>query len=408
MGILLTGAGLDTIHNPEFTTCEFYRTYANLEELITTTEQLFRGIDNLCRHIASKPEASLRAPNIESAYPYGRLDFISTIESCLNRPLPDLRSSSATDDLLAIFKNHDISTPANPTLPRLLDKLSTKFIEPHCQAPTFIVHHPECLAPLAKSFTHRKTGQQVAASAELFVKGLEIVNMYEEENSPFEQRRKFEDALKYREDRATPDGAPSNSEINESYIEALEWGLPPTGGWGCGIDRLVMLFTGASRIGDVLTFGTLKNVVNLGTVAKPGEKSGKANKEVEKPERVEGVDIQEQDQGERFEDKVEEATYDISVKDIENVDLLTKIRSETYRRRYQIQDEIGRIKREIVRIEDKSEEEMKEDINVVDLLLKSSNEVQGDTATADILNYGIRYEKGSESKLLGRRGTILR
>ena len=102
--------------------------------------------------------------------------------------------------------------------------------------------------------------------------------MYEEENSPFEQRRKFEEQLKYNGDNSSSSSNSSSSgdgddeqgkekvggEINESYLEALEWGLPPTAGWGCGIERLCMLFSGAGRIGDVLPFGNLRNVVNLG------------------------------------------------------------------------------------------------------------------------------------------------
>lgn len=81
-----------------------------------------------------------------------------------------------------------------------------------------------------------------------------MVNTYEEENSPFEQRRKFEDQLRY--GKATGEAG----EIDESYLEALEWGLPSTGGWGCGVDRLCMLFTGAKRITDVLPFGNLRAV----------------------------------------------------------------------------------------------------------------------------------------------------
>ena len=106
--------------------------------------------------------------------------------------------------------------------------------------------------------------------------------MYEEENSPFEQRRKFEEQLKYQGDTSSSSSSSSSNssssgdgddehakekaggEINESYLEALEWGLPPTAGWGCGIDRLCMLFSGARRIGDVLPFGNLRNVVSLG------------------------------------------------------------------------------------------------------------------------------------------------
>jgi lysyl-tRNA synthetase class 2 len=84
--------------------------------------------------------------------------------------------------------------------------------------------------------------------------------MYEEENSPFEQRMKFLQQAQWKDDGNT-------AGVDESYLEALEWGLPPTGGWGCGVDRLVMLFSGASRISDVLSFGSLRNVVNLGRQA---------------------------------------------------------------------------------------------------------------------------------------------
>lgn len=97
----------------------------------------------------------------------------------------------------------------------------------------------------------------------------EMVNMYEEENSPFEQRRKFLDQLKYKGDDSDGEATRRREHkeergINESYLKALKWGLPPTGGWGCGIDRLCMLFSGAERISDVLAFGNLRNVVSLG------------------------------------------------------------------------------------------------------------------------------------------------
>ncbi|KAL8797887.1 MAG: hypothetical protein Q9195_000239 [Heterodermia aff. obscurata] len=243
----------------------FRKAYANLEDLIAMTEKLIVEIDLFVSGFVSKPEIALLEPDIKFTTPFRQLKFLPTIEACLKEPLPILTFRGAEKKLLAIFDRHKISRPAHPTLPSLLDRLASEVIEPLCQDPTFITQHPECLAPLAKSFKQPGTGQRVAASAELFVKGREIANMYEEENSPFEQRRKFEEARKYKE---ATDDALKNSGINESYLEALEWGLPPTGGWGCGIDRLVMLFTGARRIGDVLTFGTLRNVVNLGSAAR--------------------------------------------------------------------------------------------------------------------------------------------
>ena len=144
--------------------------------------------------------------------------------------------------------------PANPTLPRLLDHLSSQLLEPQCMQPTWITNYPECLSPLAKSIDHPTRNQRVSARAELFVNGQEIVNTYEEENSPFEQRRKFVEQLEYRADG-------NDKKIDEEYLAALEWGLPPTGGWGCGVDRLTMLMLGTERIGDVLSFGNLRNVV---------------------------------------------------------------------------------------------------------------------------------------------------
>jgi lysyl-tRNA synthetase class 2 len=113
------------------------------------------------------------------------------------------------------------------------------------------------MAPLSKSFLCPRTNQSVSARAELFIQNRELANMYEEENSPFEQRAKFIQQAKWRDDE-------NRAMVDESYLEALEWGLPPTGGWGCGVDRLVMVFSGAKRISDVLAFGSLRNVVNLG------------------------------------------------------------------------------------------------------------------------------------------------
>lgn len=240
-------------HNPEFTTCEFYRTYADLEELIETTERIICGLSTL-----SGSYQSLNSQFSIPSSPFPRLDFIPELEAALNRPVPDLAAQDAVPELLQIFKNSDIGLPHSPTLPRLLDKLSAVYLEPKCSAPTFIINHPECLSTLSKSFVHPKTKQRVAARAELFINGHEIVNTYEEENSPTQQRRKFLEQLLYQDEENTA------SSIDENYLQALEWGLPPTGGWGCGIDRLCMLLSGTNRIGDVLPFGTLRNVVSLG------------------------------------------------------------------------------------------------------------------------------------------------
>lgn len=238
-------------------TCEFYRAYTSIDELISMSETLFSGLARHTTSLTREKFTTINAPRIDFTPPFRRVDFIPAIEAAIKRALPDFASINAQSELIEVFHDLAISVPASATLPRLLDKLSSLYIEPQCLAPTFIINHPECLSPLSKSFAHSESQQRISARAELFVNGQEIVNMYEEENSPFEQRRKFVEQSKYRDDE-------NEASIDEDYLEALEWGLPPTGGWGCGIDRLCMLLSGASRIGDVLSFGTLRNVAARG------------------------------------------------------------------------------------------------------------------------------------------------
>jgi lysyl-tRNA synthetase, class II len=259
IGPAFRNEGLDATHNPEFTTCEFYKSFADLEELMVMTEKMFSGLADLVKGLRKYPLKAL--PEVDESLittPFKRIQFIPAIEEALGQKLPDIAADNATEKLIALFKEHSHPIPVSPTLPRLLDKLASIYIEPHCYPPTFITHHPSCMAPLSKSFLCPVTNQYVSARAELFIQNREIANMYEEENSPFEQRAKFIQQGKFRDYE-------NNGEVDESYLEALEWGLPPTGGWGAGIERVVMLFSGAKRISDVLAFGSLRNVVNLGS-----------------------------------------------------------------------------------------------------------------------------------------------
>jgi len=269
IGPAFRNEGLDSTHNPEFTTCEFYKSFADLEDLISMTERLFSG---LAERVKSLRQESLGAlPELDEnlfAAPFKRIQFIPAVEAALGEPLPPLTADDAAEQLLALFTKHNIPLPTSQTLPRLLDKLSSVYIEPQCNEPTFIMHHPACMAPLAKSFVDTKTKQVVSARVELFVQHKELANMYEEENSPFEQREKFLQQAQWKDDE-------NRAGVDESYLEALECALPPTGGWGCGIDRLCMLFSGATRISDVLAFGSLRNVVNLGNVVNPGKQGVK-------------------------------------------------------------------------------------------------------------------------------------
>lgn len=245
--------GLDKTHNPEFSTCEFYQAYANLDDLLTITESLLSGMAEHMRQLDQ--EGVFQPTSADFSMPFRRIDFTVDIEDRINRKLPDLSSPDAESQVRQIFNDLFLSLPENPTLPRLLDELCAIYIEPECVNPTFIINPPECLSPLSKSFVHPVSNQRVAARGELFIEGNEVVNTYEEENSPFAQKRKFEQQaqLSTRPKKSDP-------KIDEGFLAALEWGLPPTGGWGCGIDRLCMLFTGVKKIGDVLPFGSIRAV----------------------------------------------------------------------------------------------------------------------------------------------------
>ena len=191
------------------------------------------------------------------APPYPQIDFIPALNEAMNIELPNLTAPNAQELLETIFIKRNLPTPEIITLPRLLDKLCSMYLEPQFTKPKWIINIPECLSPLAKSFIHptAPNKQPVAARAELFVNGKELVNCYEEENSPFEQRRKFIDQQMF-----AGNDDPEAMVLDEDYLKALEWGLPPTGGWGLGIDRLVMLYTGRDKISDVLSFGNLRAV----------------------------------------------------------------------------------------------------------------------------------------------------
>ncbi|KAI0149939.1 lysyl-tRNA synthetase [Hypoxylon sp. NC0597] len=270
IGSSFRNEGIDITHNPEFTMCEFYSAYSNLADLISITEDFITRLFKHAEHLIQSQFQSLVKPKIKlPEKSWKQVEFIPALEGILDIKFPDLAEPDALPKLIELLDGRaNITQGLKLTLPKLLDELAGEFLESSSyEQPLFIIHHPACMAPLSKSFTCPKTGQLVSARAELFIEGREIANMYEEENNPFEQRRKFEMQLESRKGKpAVDDEGPVD--VDESYVQALEHGLPPTGGWGCGIDRLIMLLSGATRIGDILSFGNLRNVVSIRQAAK--------------------------------------------------------------------------------------------------------------------------------------------
>ncbi|EPS40091.1 hypothetical protein H072_6113 [Dactylellina haptotyla CBS 200.50] len=275
----------DATHNPEFYSCEFYEAYADIETLKQRTTNMLVDLFHEFEEFRAKDFPRVkpwydRKFNKKFKAPFQEIDFIGGIEKAMGRKLPLLHEPGALEKLLEIIDGVGIERPVNCTLPGVLDYLASTYIEPECMEPTFVTDIPACLSPLSKTSNRISDNQVVAHRAELYVNGKELANLYEEENSPFQQRMKFIEQSSYRVAVAKNSGQTieklEESEqvlpempVDESYIGALEWGLPPTGGWGIGLDRLVMLLCDAEKIGDVMAFGGLRATVLAGRGIKP-------------------------------------------------------------------------------------------------------------------------------------------
>jgi len=249
--------GIDMTHNPEFTTCEFYMAYADYHDLIDITEKLLAG---MVKQIFGSYKVTFHpdgpegeAKEIDFTPPFKRLRMFPDLEKCLGMKLPSpdaLHTEEARLQLERICKEKNVDCPPPRTCARLLDKLVGDYLEETCINPTFITEHPQIMSPLAK--WHR-TEKGITERFELFVMKKEVCNAYTELNDPAVQRARFEQQAK---DKASGDDEAMF--LDENFCTALEYGLPPTGGWGMGIDRLAMFLTDSNNIKEVLFFPAMK------------------------------------------------------------------------------------------------------------------------------------------------------
>ncbi|KAJ2929697.1 hypothetical protein H1R20_g7385, partial [Candolleomyces eurysporus] len=261
IGRVFRNEGIDLTHNPEFTICEFYMAYADMEDLMDMTEEMIEGLvkfltggsTKIVYHPDGKGAENAREVELDFQRPWKRYDMIGTLEEKLGVKFPpgeQLDTEETNKFLRDLCVKHNVDCSEPRTNARLLDKLVGEFIEPLCQSPAFIVGHPQVMSPLAKWHRSRPG---LCERFEGFMCGKEFCNAYTELNDPFEQRLRFEEQARQKEQ-----GDDEAQGIDETFIDALEHALPPTGGWGIGIDRLVMFLTDSTNIKEVLLFPAMK------------------------------------------------------------------------------------------------------------------------------------------------------
>jgi lysyl-tRNA synthetase class 2 len=236
--------GISTKHNPEFTMLEFYQAYADYRDLMVMTEELFA---HLAKEITGGQEVIYQGQRISFAPPWPKL----TLEEALVELAGlDAEVLATEDGVSATARRHGVGISPGWGRGKVLAELFDALVEPKLLQPTFIIDFPTELSPLAKA----KQGDPTTVQRfELFVGGMEIANAYSELNDPREQRARFLDQLRQRDQ-----GDLEAHGLDEDYLRALEYGMPPTAGEGIGIDRLAMLFTDSASIRDVILFPLLK------------------------------------------------------------------------------------------------------------------------------------------------------
>ncbi|MDB4886530.1 MAG: Lysyl-tRNA synthetase [Gemmatimonadetes bacterium] len=233
--------GIDRTHNPEFTMLEFYQGYADYQEMMTVVEQL---IAHVAQVVKAAPIVGEAVPVLTPPFP--RIEWHASLSTALGRD-PLLCTDA---ELAAEAKRHGIEKVDAMSRPKLLDELFGALVEATIDAPTFVVDYPVELSPLAKP---KRGNPALTERFELFARGRELANAFSELNDPIDQRRRFEAQARLKaagDDEATG--------VDEDYLRAMEYGMPPMGGVGIGLDRLFMYLTNTANIRDVILFPTMR------------------------------------------------------------------------------------------------------------------------------------------------------
>ena len=259
LGKQFRNEGIDLTHNPEFTTCEFYMAYADYNDLMELTEDMLSKMvysihgSYKIKYHPNGQEDKDNIIDIDFTPPFKRMPMMKSLEEVLKVKMPKntelhTEESRAFFDKLCKDKNVDCSNPR--TTSRLIDKLVGEFLESQCKDPCFITDTPTIMSPLAK--WHRSE-PGLSERFELFCNYHEVINAYTELNDPKVQLAAFQGQA-----AAKDAGDLEAQHVDMSFVTALEYGLPPTAGWGLGVDRITMLLTDCNNIKEVMLFPAMK------------------------------------------------------------------------------------------------------------------------------------------------------
>ena len=246
IGRVFRNEGLDTRHNPEFTLMELYQAYTDYHGMMDLTE-------NLYRHVAKEVVGSLQLPYgehvIDLEKPFERITMVDAVKKYANVDFNEIKD---TEEAKAVAREHHIEFEERHKKGDILNLFFEEYVEEHLIQPTFVMDHPIEISPLTKK---KPDNPEYVERFEFFINGWEMANAYSELNDPIDQRERFK-----AQEELLAQGDEEANTTDEDFMNALNHGMPPTGGIGFGIDRMVMIMTNSAAIRDVLLFPTMKSI----------------------------------------------------------------------------------------------------------------------------------------------------
>ena len=246
IGRVFRNEGLDTRHNPEFTLMELYQAYTDYHGMMDLTENLYRYV---AKEVTGSEVLQYGEHTMDLSKPFERITMVDAVKKYAN---VDFNEIKTTEEAKAVAKEHHIEFEERHTKGDILNLFFEEYVEEHLIQPTFVMDHPIEISPLTKK---KPDDPEYVERFEFFMNGWEMANAYSELNDPIDQRERFEE-----QEKLFAAGDEEANHCDEDFLNALSIGMPPTGGIGFGIDRMVMMMTDSPAIRDVLLFPTLKTL----------------------------------------------------------------------------------------------------------------------------------------------------